>query len=795
MLKNYLKVAIRSFIKNRSFSIINIAGLAIGISTCILISLYVLDEVSYDRFHANADRIYRVTELLHMPAELRHQSVTSPPIAPALEREFPEVLKTVRLSYSSRTISYKDNKYEDTRLMYADSALLQIFSFPMIKGNPDKALVDPYSIVLTERAAKKYFGNEDPLNKIMALSDTLTLTVTGVLENIPANSHFQFDAVISRSTITSMMNGQPEDNWFNNVYYSYILLPENYDIHQLEAKIPAFLDKAQGKDRKNTIWYDFIFQPLTSIHLHATSIFEIGVRGNIKYVYTFSIIAVLVLLIACANYINLATAKSVNRAKELGMRKVIGARKKQLVTQLLGESCLLTLAAFVVAITVVSASLPAFNTFTNKTLTTDVLLRLDVLAVIVVIFFSISLLAGGYPALLMSSIPPLRAIKDFGARGNQSGLVRKGLVVFQFSMSIILISATIVIFRQMDFMRNQNLGLRKEQMMQIQLPYRLQSKYETIKEELSTIPNVASVTASSFSFAGGANNVVVLPEGTAEKDISSESVISVDHDFIPNFGIELLAGRNFEKGNLADDSAAFIVNEAAVKRFNWGTPEEAVGKEINWGLGKEGKVIGVVRDFNYSSLHQAINPLIIHILPDWYGNITLRIAGEDVPGVIRKVEEKWKALNPEGTLSYTFMDEDFASLYYAEDQTRTIVGLLATLAIFIACLGLFGLAAFIAEQRTKEIGIRKVLGANISGIIMLMSRDFLKPIVIAFLIAVPVAWYATSQWLTGFAYRTELNWTIFAIAGLSAAAVALITVSFQSVKASMMNPVKALKVE
>ena len=795
MLKNYFKVAIRSFIKNRSFSLINIAGLAIGISTCLLISLYVLDEVSFDRFHANADRIYRVTELLHLPSEVRHQTVTSPPMAPALQRAFPEVLKSVRFSFSSRNISYKEKKFYDTRMLYADSAFFQIFSFPMISGNPDKALVEPYSVVLTEKAAKKYFGNEDPMNKIMALSDTLTLTVTGVVKDIPSNSHIQFDAIMSRSTITRMTNNRPEDNWFNNGYYSYILLPKDYDIRDLEAKVPAMLDKEMGADRKDGLWYEFVFQPLPSIHLHATSLYDLGANGNIKYVYTFTIIAILVLLIACANYINLSTAKSVNRAKELGMRKVIGAKKKQLIAQLLGESCLITMLAFAVAIAVVAVTLPSFNTLTGKTLGINILARPDVLAMIVGIFVAISLLAGGYPAWVMSSISPLKAMKDYGRQGNVSAYVRKGLVVFQFTMSIILIASTILIFRQMDFMRNSNLGFQKEQVMQVQLTSSTRSKGVTIKDEFARIPNVISTSLSNFSFSNGTSNIALLPEGASDNEITSEATISVDADFIPNMGITLVAGRNFEKGNVADDSSSFIVNEAAVKRFNWGTPEEALGKKLDWGLGKKGKVIGVVRDFNYNSLHNIISPLIIHIVPDWYGQISLRIAGQDIPGVISKIEARWKEFDNEGRFNYTFMDQDFEKLYRAEDQTRTIVGLLASLAIFIACLGLFGLAAFIAEQRTKEIGIRKVLGANVGGIVALMSKDFLKLILVAFIIAVPVAWYAGSEWLEGFAYRTDITWTIFAIAGLSAAGVALLTVSFQSVKASLMNPVKALRTE
>lgn len=795
MLKNYLTVAFRSFIKSKSFSLINIAGLSIGISTCILISLFVLDEVSFDRFHEKADRIYRVTELLHLPTEERHQVVTSPPMAPALERSFPEVLKSTRLNFSTRTIAYKDNKYEDTKILYADSAFLQMFTFPIVAGNPDKALIEPYSVVLTERAAKKYFGDEDPINKIMALSDTLSLTVTAVIENVPTNSHLQFDAVMSRSTLTKMMNGEPEDNWYNNGYYSYILLPEGYDFHKLEAKVPAFLDKEMGSDRKTGIWYDLIFQPLTSIHLHSTAVFDIGPNGNIKYVYTFSAIAILVLLIACANYINLATAKSVNRAKELGMRKVVGARKNQLIAQLMGESFLVTLLAFIVAIAIVSAALPSFNILTGKHIDIGALGRPDVLAAIVTIFLMISVFAGGYPALLMSSVSPLKTMNDYGRRGNAGNLVRKGLVVFQFSMSIILISSTIVIFQQIDFMQSRNLGLHKDQVMQIEMPFSVRSRSQVVRDELAKIPGVSAASLSSFSYADPPGNVIVLPEGAAESEMSSEATFVVDADFIPTFGIKLLAGRNFIKGNVADDSSSFIINEQAVKRFGWGTPADAIGKKLNWGLGKKGQVIGVVQDFNFKSLHSSIRPLIMHIIPDWYWNVSLKIEATDIPAVVKAVEVHWKELDPDFKFSYTFMDQDFQKLYKAEDQTRTIVGLLAILAIFIACLGLFGLAAFIAEQRTKEIGIRKVLGATAAGIITLMSKDFLKLLIIAFVIAVPIAWYAGSEWLTGFAFHTDVAWWIFAIAGGASATIAILTVSFQSVKASLMNPVKALRTE
>ncbi|HEY5747585.1 MAG TPA: ABC transporter permease [Chryseolinea sp.] len=796
MFRNYLKVTFRTLLKSKAFSFINILGLTIGISTCILITLYVLDELSYDRFHANAGRIFRLTELLHLPREVRPQTVTSPPMGPALLQNFPEVQKMVRINKSSRQLAYGDVKFFDTRVWYADSTLFQIFTFPMIKGNPDKALTEPYSIVLTEKAAKRYFGDADPLGKTMALSDTITLTVTGLIADVPTNSHIQFDVVMSRSTISAVNNNEPEDNWFNNGYYTYILLPEGYDYKQLEAKFPAFLEKQMAEEKKNSgLWYDFVLQPLPFIHLRSTTPYDIGPNGNIKYVYIFSIIAILVLLIACANYVNLATARSVNRAKELGMRKVIGARRGQLIVQLLGESFLLTWIAFVLAMAIVMAALPSFNMLTGKTMSAWVLLRPEVITTVVVIFLLIGVLAGAYPALLMSSFSPIKTMKNYARQGKESNLLRKGLVVFQFSMSIMLIAGTILIFRQVAFMQTQNLGIDKEQTLQLYMRGPIRSKYKLISEEMGKVPGVLNTTVTNFTFSDGMSNIAMRPEGANENEITSEATISVDADFLPNFRIPVVAGRNFSRDISTDEAEAFIVNESAVKKFNWASPEAAIGKTIDWGLGKKGKVIGVVKDFNFSSLHLKIEPLIIHIHPDWYSYIALKIKGDDVPATVSRLEHQWKQLGLDSPFAYSFMDQDFQNLYEAEQQTQTIIGCLASLAIFIASLGLFGLAAFMAEQRTKEIGVRKVLGATVTSIIALLSKDFLKLIAFAIVIAVPVTWYAAGQWLNSFAYRTEISWWIFGIAGLASIVIALITVSFQSIRAAVANPVNSLRNE
>jgi putative ABC transport system permease protein len=796
MLKNYLKITLRTLWKDKGFSFINVSGLAIGISTCILISLYVLDELSYDTFHKNARNIYRLTELLHLPKEVRPQAVTSPPMAHALQQNFPEVKKTVRFTQSSRLLTYQDKKFFDTQIWYADSSLFELFSFPMIKGEPQSALIDPYSIVLTEKAAKKYFGDSDPLGKAMSLSDTIPLTVTGVVKDIPSNSHIQFDVLLSFSTIVATNNNQQNDNWFNNGYYTYALLEDGTDYKNLATRYGEHLKKLMGKATEESgLWYEFVFQPLSDIHLRSTAPYDMGPNGNIKYVYIFSIVAALVLLIACANYINLSTARAMNRAKELGIRKVIGAKRKQIVQQLLGESFLVTFISFVIGVAIVTAALPKFNTITNKSMDARFLFTPAVISSALTIFLLIVMLAGGYPAVLMASFSPIRTLTNYVRQGRESGLIRKGLVVFQFTMSIILIAGTIIIFRQMDFLQNKNLGLDKEQILQLRMRDNINPKYQLIKEEMSKVPSVIIATATNFSYGNGISNIAMLPEGAADNEITSEAVFGVDHNFIPTFKIELVAGRNFSKDIPTDEADAFIVNESAVKHFNWGTPETALGKKIDWGLGKKGKVIGVVKDFNYTSLHETIQPLIIHIIPNWFNLITLKVNADNIPETIEQLEEKWNALNLDSPFDYSFLDADFEKLYRAEQQTQSIVGFLASLAIFIACLGLFGLAAFMAEQRTKEIGVRKVLGADVLGIIALLSKDFLVLVGIAIVIALPISWFVSTKWLNSFAYRTDLTWWIFAIAGVIAILISLLTVSFQSVKAAMANPVNSLRNE
>jgi putative ABC transport system permease protein len=796
MFKNYFKTAWRNLVKNKTFSFINIAGLVIGITSCILIFLYVQYELSFDKYHSRAPQIYRLTEVLHLPKEERPQAVTSPVMAPTLQANFPEIKKSVRFINSSRILSVNEKKLYDTKIVYADSTLFDIFSFPLLQGDDQKALANPYSIVLTQNTAKKYFGNEPALGKVMQLSDTINLTVTGIIENVPANSHFTFDCVLSRNTIDELNNHQVDSNWFNNSSYSYFLLPENYPPAQLEAKMNVFVHKQLEETKKsNGLWYDFKLQPLSSIHLRSNIHAEINPNSDISYIYIFSAAAILILIVACCNFINLATARSLNRSKEIGLRKVIGARRFQLGMQFLGESFLFAVVAGIIALVVVYFLLPSFNSFTGKSIPLDIFSNQTLLTIFGAIIISTGIVSGIYPALLMSSFTPINALKGAIRHGWQDIFLRKGLVVFQFTIAIVLIAGTGLVLQQLRYIQNRKIGLNKDQMIEIGLRRADLPKGETLIKELSKHAGVIDATLTDFSFKEGISNIAVLPEGAAENELTSESVISVDHNFLKTFQISLSAGRDFSKSFATDPNEAFILNETAANLFGWKKPNEAVGKNIDWGLGKKGKVIGVVKDFNFTSLHDNIKPLIIHINPDWYRFVAIRIQPGKIAQSLTEIEGTWKGIAANSPFKYTFLDEDFGNLYKEEQNMKSVLTLFTILSLFVACLGLFGLAAFSIKQRFKEIAIRKVLGASVSNITRLVSKEFLLLVLIAAVIAFPLAWWGMHKWLQDFAYHIDIGWQLFAAAGVTALLIALLTVSYQSIKAAIANPVKSLRTE
>ena len=796
MIKNYLKVVWRNMWKNKLYSSINLLGLTVGITACLLIFLYVQYELSFDKYHSRHENIYRLTEILHLPKEDRLQAVTSPPMAPELQAAFPEIKKAVRIVQSGRVLSIKEKKLYDTKIIYADSTLFDVFSFPLLTGTEKTALKAPYSIVLTESAAKKYFGNEDPMGKVMQLSDTINLTVTGITKDVPANSHFTFDCVLSRTTLSDLNKNQPETNWFNNSTYTYLLLPEDISIKAFEKKINAFVHDKMKEERKTSgLWYDFTLQPLTSIHLHSNIEAEANPNSDISYVYIFSIAAALILLIACCNFINLSTARSLNRSREIGLRKVVGARRPQLVFQFLTESFLVTLIASSVALLLVWLLLPWFNGFSGKQLHLDIPGNKELLWIILGIILSVGLIAGAYPAFLMSSFAPVNALKGVIRHGWRDIIMRKGLVVFQFTIAIILIVGTGIVLKQLKFIQDRKLGLNKEQVVELELRRADLSKASTLVKELSQNSSVVNVALTDFSYRNGLSNIAVRPEGAAENEITSQAVISVDENFLKTFQIPLLAGRGFEGSQVTDTTGDFILNEAAVKAFGFKTPQLALGKNMDWGLGKKGKVIGVVKDFNFASLHDNIKPLVIHILPDWYRFVAIRIKPDHVTGTLQQLESSWKSVITESPFKYTFLDEQFAGLYKEEQNMRSVLSLFTILSIFIACLGLFGLAAYAIKQRFREIAVRKVLGASVAGIARLLSKDFLRLVFIAAIIAFPVAWWGMHNWLQDFAYQIKIGWELFALAGIMAICIALLTVGFQAIRAALANPVKNLRSE
>ena len=799
MYKNYIKIAWRNILSNKLFSFINIFGLAIGIACCSIIYLYVRYEMSFDKYHQNSARVFRITTLLKDPKKQDHFAPSSPIMAVRIKTNFPEVQKYFRMNESKSMISYGDKKINDTKIKYTDSTFFDFFSFKTLEGQQQQALTNPYTVVLTQSTAKKYFGNEKALGKILQLGDTVNLTVTAVIEDIPVNTHFSSDAFISRSTLNELKKNDStwvqdhEENWFFCDSYSYILINENVDYKKLASKINAMMDREMAEIRKQVgMSFNIELQPLTDIHLksHLDAEIKYSKNGDILYVYIFIGAALLILLIACCNFINLSTARSLNRSKEIGLRKVIGATRIQLMAQFLGESLVFSAIATIISLLLVLIALPIFNSFVGIELKLD----LSLLVLYVCLILIIGLLAGLYPALLMSSFKPIQSLKGKISHGFSDIFFRKSLVIFQFTIAIVLIISTTLILQQLSFIQNRNIGMKKDQIVSIELKGADAAKANVILDELKRNPNVINGTINSFSFKG-ISNITMLPEGFAENELTSSAVFTADENFIPTYEIDLVAGRNFSKSFPTDATEAFIVNEAAVKAFGWKTPKGALGKKISWGGMKEGAVIGVMKDFNFASLHENIQPLVVHIFPQWSNNISLKLKSNELLTTMTTIEQTWKKLASNSPFKYDFNEEEFNSLYQAELNMRSVLSAFTFLSVLVACLGLFGLASFSIKQRFKEIGIRKVLGSSTTAIVQLIAKDFLKLVLISFLIASPLAWYGMNKWLQDYAYKINISWWVFIIAGIIALLIAFSTVALQAIKAATANPVKSLRTE
>ncbi len=807
MLRNYLKVALRNLLKYKIYSFINIVGLAVGVGCCLLIVLFVQDELSFDRWNKNADRIVRFGVDAKLGDQSFYGAVTSAPMAAALVNEFPEVEEAVRIrNYGFPVLRYKDKVFSEERFYWADSSIFKVFSLKFIKGDPNTALSEPASVVLTRSMAQKYFGNEDPIGKAVNSDNRRDYQITGVIEDIPVNSHFHFDFIASLITY--------EDSrapfWVNNNFYTYALLRKGVDLKELEKKVQSLVRKYVGpqvekalgitfsEEEKKGAKYKFVVQPLTDIHLKSKLDFDIEANSDILYIYIFSAIAVAILLIACINFMNLTTARSANRAKEVGIRKTLGSSQPQLIRQFLVETILMSSISIFFSVVIVEALLPLFNSLTGKHISTAYFGDILSVPILILLALVVGTVAGIYPAFFLSSFKPVVVLKGKIRNSSKTPWLRSGLVIAQFTISIILIIGTVIVYNQMSYIQNKKLGFNKDQILLIKKSDDLNVKLEPFKQELLRNNNISYAT-NTFSIIGepvGNSVHRIEREGQVENHIVNSYF--VDYDFADTYQLEMKDGR-FLSREYPSDTAACIVNETFVKMLGLKDPVGKViqqpANDINHWINLT--IIGVVKDFHYQSLHNPIQPLILKYKPErFFGKyLSVRFKSANVAPVLSFVEETWKRYANNQAFEYTFFDDEFGRLYAAEARTKEIVTIFSVLSILIACLGLFGLSAFTTEQRTKEIGIRKVLGASTGGIIFLLSKEFTRWVLISILVAAPAAYYIMNNWLQDFAYRIEISIWTFLLAGLAAILIALITVSFQAVKAALSNPVKALKYE
>ncbi len=793
MFTSYFKIAWRSLWKHRTFSFINIMGLIVGMTTFFLVFLYVKFELSYDCFHTKADRVYRLVTDIKTPTETINTAATSWAFGPNIGADFPEVESFVRLQEASFLVRKGNTKFQEDKALYADSSLFHVFDFKLVAGNPATALKEPLSVILSETTALKYFNTTDPLGQTLLLrSDNLLAVVTGIMQDIPENSQIKADMLVSMSTRTQKLNIGIDEQWGGFGVITYLLLKPGANPNVLAAKFPSFIEQHNGQERKQSqMYYTLLLEPLKNAYLRSDRAgFE---TGNINNVYIFSIIALFILLIAGINFVNLTTARSAERAKEVGVRKLAGAAKWQLIRQFTGESLLLCLIAFVLTLALSALLLPFFNQLVGKTVSQSVFQNLKYVLILMIAASGTGLLAGIYPSMVLSSFKAVAVLKGRFAVGAKGGVLRKGLVVAQFVISIAFIIGTIVVYAQMDFMRNQDLGFSKQQILI------LDTKNDPAREAFrQAIANIATVKSTSISSSvpGGENNEAYseIENKQGELQVANLDVYFVDFDYTLQFNMKIVAGRTFSKDFATDSTQAMVLNETAVKMFGYASPQEAIGKRFKqWG--REGKIIGVVKDFHFRSLKENIKPLSMRIEPKRSSLISANLSVENLPATIASIESEWKTIIPNRPFSYYFLDEFFDRQYRREKRFESIFFNFAFLSIFLSCLGLLGLSSYSTVQRTKEIGIRKVLGASIAGITGLLAKDFLKLVVVAIVIASPLAYILMQKWLADFAYRIEISWLMFAAAGAAAVLIAFLTVGFQSVKAALANPVKSLKSE
>jgi putative ABC transport system permease protein len=808
MIRNYIKTAYRSLIKNKGFTVLNVLGLSLGLASCLFIILYVVDELSYDRYNTKVDRIYRVNEDLKLGENNVLYAVCMPPLAQALKSDFPYVENTVRLKNAgSSHVKKGTSVILENNIAYADPSLFDVFTLPMINGSSTTALTEPNSVVLTETTAKKYFNSTNAVGQTLTF-DNNTFKVTGVIKDIPRQSHFNFDFFISMSTFPDSRSTE----WLRSDYNTYVLLKNAGDRKKLETALPAFLNKYSGEQMQSQLkmsmaqfekggsFFRLNLTPLTDIHLKSNRTGELGPNGTIQYVYIFSAIALFILLIACVNFMNLSTARSSNRAREVGVRKVLGSAKRHLIIQFLTESIMVTFAATVIALFATVALLPAFNQLSGKDLAISAQTLTWLIPALLFIVLFVGAMAGSYPAFYLSSFQPIDVLKGKLSAGFKGGGLRSFLVVLQFSISIFLIIGTLVIYNQLNYIQTKNLGYNRNQILIVQNTFELNNQARVFKQEVKQLPGVINATLTGFLPTSNFKNTSIFFKDAAfdQKKALFPQTWEVDEDYITTLDMKMALGRNFSNQMLTD-SSGIIINEAAAKFLGLKDPLNKPLYRSNGGKqdisnSKEYHIIGVVKDFNFSSLRDVISPMVL-VLAQNRGALSVRVSTTNLPFLLSQIKERWKALSPNVQMNFSFMDQDFDASYRAEQRVGKIFIVFTSLAIVIACLGLFGLAAYAAEQRTKEIGIRKILGASISTIAAMLSFDFIKLVFIAMLISLPAGWFLMNKWLQDFAYRINIQWWVLALAGSTAVLIALITISFQSIKAALSNPVNSLRSE
>lgn len=802
MLLNYFKVAIRTILRQKGYSFINIFGLAAGVACCILIIVWVNNELSYDGFHEKSDRIFRVYGDLTLGGSLRSAPIVGAPVAPALKQAFPEVESTVRmLPFDAITAKYGDREFREENVFYADNSIFEVFTFPLINGNPTTALTTRYSIVLTEQKARKYFDEENPLGKMLRFSDGRVYAVTGVMKDVPPNSHFTFDILCSYET-WAIWNEEAARSWGNMNQSAYILAAPGVDYRSLEKKIESVVDENIGS-RLKTVGASFKIglQPLSQIHLFSNFENDPAKTGNVVYVYLFSGVALVVLLIACINFINLSTARYSNRALEVGIRKTLGASRKSLITQFLGETVLVTFFAVILGYVLALNSLPILRSLTGQELASWLLVQPLFLLGLILSVLGIGIFAGAYPAIFLSALQPVKTLKGHLKRGAAGSVFRRVLVVGQFSISIALIVGTLIIYEQLQYVKNKHLGFNKDQVLTLPYPNNSQNwSASSFRQELASVPGVINVGLSDYLPGTGFNMRNMRPEGRTEKEALLMQLMNIEPNLLPTLGIEIAKGRNFSTAMQTDPLESVLINETATKQLGWNDP---IGRSLFIrDRGADGqptdiqrRIIGVVKDFHTLSLHKKIEPLVIFNNQSRAGVIAVRLSGGTISETVLKLRNKWESIFPEQPFNYAFLDESFDDLYKSEEQMNGILTSFSLIAILISCLGLFGLAAYMTEKRTKEVGIRKVMGASVPGILLMLSKEFTKWVLVANLVAWPVAYYFMNTWLQTFAYHVDLNMWLFILSGLIALCIAWATVSYQSIKIARANPVNALRYE